>query len=98
MGGNNLLQPLMTMVKEGLNLPSDANTEMIESAIKENPSVLFEIFTAIQSPEKVKILNSNVEVFATEFPRIIKTIKELNPNAEIMIQTVYNPFYDSKEF
>ena len=98
MGGNNLLQPLMTMVKEGLNLPSDANTEMIESVIKENQSVLFEIFTAIQSPEKVKILNSNVEVFATEFPRIIKTIKELNPNAEIMIQTVYNPFYDSKEF
>ena len=97
MGGNNLLQPLMTMVKEGLNLPSDANTEMIESVIKENQSVLFEIFTAIQSPEKVKILNSNVEVFATEFPRIIKTIKELNPNAEIMIQTVYNPFYDSKE-
>lgn len=52
----------------------------------------------LQSPEKVKILNSNVEVFATEFPQIIKTIKELNPNAEIMIQTVYNLFYDSKEF
>lgn len=52
MGGNNLLQPLMTMVKEGLNLPSDANTEMIESAIKENLSVLFEIFTAITKSRK----------------------------------------------
>ena len=42
----------MIMVKEGLNLPSDANTEMIESAIKENLSVLFEIFTAITKSRK----------------------------------------------
>jgi len=99
MGGNNLLQPLLGLIKEGLKLPSDADAKIIELAIKNNPNAFVEIFTDLKNnPENAQILKYNLEVFATEFPQIINTIKTLNPNTEIIIQTVYNPFNDAKEF
>lgn len=44
------------------------------------------------SPEFVTNLNSGIAKFETEFPQIIDSIKEINPDATIIVQTVYNPY------
>ena len=97
MGGNNLLQPLMKMMKEGLGLDSNATGIELQEAIKNNQNALTILGTSLQNPQIAQSLYSKVELFTKEFPEIIKYIKTLNPNAEIIIQTIYNPLHDVKE-
>ena len=97
MGGNNLLQPLINIVKEGLGLDADATVIDLQQAIIKNPNALSILATSLKDPGVAKSLYSKAELFAKEFPDIIKVIKGLNPNAEIMIQTIYNPLHDVKE-
>jgi len=97
MGGNNLLQPLMEMMKKGLGLDSSATGIQLQEAMKNNPNSLTILATSLQNPQIVQSLSSKVELFTKEFPEIINIIKTLNPNAEIMIQTIYNPLNDVKE-
>ena len=88
MGGNNLLQPLINIVKEGLGLDADATVIDLQQAIIKNPNALSILATSLKDPGVAKSLYSKAELFAKEFPEIIKVIKGLNSNAEIMIQTI----------
>ena len=97
MGGNNLLQPLMEMMKKGLGLDSNATGIELQEAMKKNPNALSILATSLQNLQVTQSLSEKVKLFAEEFPEIIKVIKELNPNAEIIIQTVYNPLHDVKD-
>jgi hypothetical protein len=97
MGGNNLLQPLMKMMKEGLGLDVNATGIELQEAMKNNPNALAILGTSLQNPQIVQSLSWKVELFTKEFPEIINIIKRLNPNAEIIIQTIYNPLHDVKE-
>ena len=97
MGGNNLLQPLINIVKEGLGLDADATVIDLQQAIIKNPNALSILATSLKDTGLAQSLYSKAELFAEEFPEIVKVIRGLNPNAEIMIQTIYNPLYDVKE-
>ena len=97
MGGNNLLQPLMEMMKKGLGLDANATGIELKEAMKKNPNALSILATSLQNPQVTQSLSEKVKLFAEEFPEIIKVIKVLNPNAEIIIQTVYNPLHDVKD-
>jgi|GEM_PF-877120 len=48
--------------------------------------------STVFTSEMMKKLLSGVERFKTEFPKIIEKIKEINPDAVIVVQTVYNPY------
>lgn len=97
-GGNDLFQPLMNIMKQALNLNSDATSEEVQEAIKNNSNALVNICTQLQNSETSEILKNQLEIFSTKFPQIVNTIKALNPNAKIMIQTIYNPLNDSNKF
>lgn len=44
------------------------------------------------SPDLIAQLTEGIAVFENDFPVIIETIKEINPDAQIIVQTVYNPY------
>ena len=91
-GGNNLLNPLMTTIKRALNLEDTATTEQVQQALLMNQDVLIKIYKQFQNPEIIKLFSDEITSFAVEFPQIIQNIKTLNPNATMIVQTVYNPF------
>jgi len=97
MGGNNLLQPLMDMMKNGLGLDSSATRTDLQEAMQKNPNSLKLLGTYLQNPQVVESLSKEVKLFGEEFAAIMQIITTLNPNAEIMVQTIYNPLHDVKE-
>lgn len=90
-GGNNILGPLMTTIKRALNLEDTATSEQVQQALLTNQDVLIKIYQQFQNPETIKLFSDEITSFAVEFPEIIKNIKTLNPNAPMVVQTVYNP-------
>jgi Lysophospholipase L1 and related esterases len=54
--------------------------------------VAVEDMAELFSPDLMKQFTAGAESFKTEFPEIIAKIKKLNPDAVIVVQTVYNPF------
>lgn len=84
-GGNNVLKSILESLYSNL----DINEMELENYEEEE-------FDAVIS----KLLNSDniktdilkeIDVFESELPKIIEKIKKLSPNAEIYVNTVYNP-------
>ena len=60
MGGNNLLQPLMEMMKKGLGLDSNATGIELQEAMKKNPNALSILATSLQNPQVTQSLSEKV--------------------------------------
>lgn len=82
-GGNNILNVIMN------NLYSNIDSESLEEYDEE----MFEAIVSeyLNSDEKNLEVINEIEVFEKDFTNIIKQIKKLSPDADIYINTVYNP-------
>jgi len=63
MGGNNLLQPLMDMMKESLGLDPSATGIELQEAMQKNPNSLTLLGTSLQNPQVVESLSQKVKLF-----------------------------------
>ncbi len=80
-GGNNILNPILKNLNIDETILQNCDEEQFDSIISEY----------LNSEEiKTEILNE-VNKFSKDFPNIIKKIKKLAPEAEIYVNTVYNP-------
>lgn len=80
-GGNNILNPILKNLNIDETILQNCDEEKFDSIISEY----------LNSEEiKTEILNE-VNKFSKDFPNIIKKIKKLAPEAEIYVNTVYNP-------
>ena len=94
-GGNNILNAILDNLKIDESILKDCDEEKFDSIISEY----------LNSEEiKTEILNE-VNKFSKDFPNIIKKIKKLAPEADIYVNTIYNPinkkcniydFFDNK--
>ena len=82
-GGNNILNVIMN------NLYSNIDSESLEEYDEE----MFEAIVSeyLNSDEKNLEVINEIEVFEKDFTNIIKQIKKLSPDADVYINTVYNP-------
>ena len=96
-GGNHLLRPLMTTIKQALDLKDTKTTKEVQKSLLMDKEVLVKIYRQFENPETTKLFESELTNFAVEFPQIIQNIKALNSNATMVVQTVYNPFDKSTE-
>ena len=76
MGGNNLLQPLMEMMKKGLGLDSNATGIELQEAMKKNPELAKSFLAGIE----------NGSIKYSDY----KDINEMIDSAEKIINDVYN--------
>lgn len=102
-GGNNLLGPLIAAI------PALAQAFGVETS---KPGFEAELAAAIKvamenEPDETNMilqqllfthLAQGVETFAADFPMIINKLKTLAPNAEIFVNTIYNPFDEQDPF
>ncbi len=86
-GGNNLLQPFITALTAKLGKdPTTVSSVELNMAIA---SLLLDP-TALRGIQSQMTLG--VGSFISEFPTIISALKAINPNATIIVQTIYNPY------
>ena len=80
-GGNNILNAVLENLRVDESILKNCDEEKFDSIISEY----------LNSEEiKTEILNE-VNKFSKDFPNIIKKIKKLAPEAEIYVNTVFNP-------
>ena len=80
-GGNNILNPILKNLNVDESILENYDEDKFDSLISEY----------LNSEEiKTEILNE-VNKFSKDFPNIIKNIKKLAPEADIYVNTVYNP-------
>ena len=80
-GGNNILNPILKNLNVDESILENYDEDKFDSLISEY----------LNSEEiKTEILNE-VNKFSKDFPHIIKKLKKLAPEADIYVNTVYNP-------
>lgn len=80
-GGNNILSAVLKSLNINEENLQDYDENKFDSIISEYLNI---------KEVKTEILNE-ISIFSKDFPNIIKKIKKLAPNADIYVNTVYNP-------
>ena len=87
-GGNDIMLPLIGMVESFL-----PEGKSIDTASFDELSNAGERLISGEKDSEIKSqLSARVKIFNEKFPRIIDEIKKINPKAQIVVQTIYNPF------
>ena len=84
-GGNNVLIPFAEIVLDELKALK------ITDITKASPVVLMAFMGKKLTEKQIESLMENIEMFEEEFPEIIEILNTVAPNAEIFVNTVYNP-------
>lgn len=90
-GGNNVLKPLMAWIREEFSVLGKPLSEL---SMKEIYTMVVSLLkNQVQFHELEELASEGVQRFQNkEFQEIISTIKELNPGAHLIVQTIYDPF------
>jgi len=83
-GGNNVLTPFIEM------LFNDLET-LINNTAQPSPDLLMEFFDKKMTEQQMAALMGGITVFQKDLPEIINILHTEAPNAEIFVNTVYNP-------
>lgn len=93
-GGNNVLEPITTALKVEFGLEPDATPEALEAKFEE-VGLFNALGKAKNAVDEAKLgITVGVTAFKTDYPVIIEKIKTLNPEAQLYVSTVYNPFHE----
>lgn len=97
-GSNDLLKPFSKIICDSLGSKDENETkqalkDLITSLKSSNVLAFIKIYLIINNILKNgKLFDSYVESFEENLNCIIKTIKERNPNAKIIVTNFYNPY------
>jgi len=93
-GGNNILVPFLMAMVRALDLgPLGAKTmKQIAMKFKTDKLAAVKVLKELLGQKTKDDATAGVELFRKEFPAIIAKMKEINPNAVILVHNVYNPF------
>lgn len=99
-GANNILRPAYSgLVSLAAEIDSGILTEYAKTLVgkgdKERVDAFFEkLKRTFDETELRRKLDEGLSVAKKELPQLLDKLKELAPHAEIIIQTVYNPYKD----
>ncbi|MCL2097023.1 MAG: GDSL-type esterase/lipase family protein [Oscillospiraceae bacterium] len=89
-GGNDILSPFFEISKEALGLPAGAANLELQSAVASNQNAALLVGAALMRNQADLLASAGN--FGGNLTEIIALVKAANPNAEIYVQTIYNPF------
>ncbi|MCY6355622.1 GDSL-type esterase/lipase family protein [Clostridium sp. ZS2-4] len=92
-GGNNLLSSVIKAIASKYNLNSKETNFVakLTKAVRADSKWQEKLETLQNDTELMKALNEGVKNFKADWPKIIKEINNLNPDAKIYVMTLYNP-------
>lgn len=96
-GSNDILQPFMQVVADTIGVEYSENISQDLLTWYQNADMV-ELLTAINNlntvlPNNQTILDACNNFAQNNFPTIISDIKQLNPDCEILVDNIYNPYY-----
>ncbi|MFU0828571.1 MAG: hypothetical protein ACFWTJ_13765 [Lachnoclostridium sp.] len=97
-GSNDLLKPFMGIIAEKLACDvSEIQTKLAELKANNNQLALLRIMAELNADDGTGLKNNPdlknaADAFAVNFRKIIARIKELAPNARIIVTNAYNPY------
>lgn len=93
-GGNNVLVAFLMAMIRALDLgPIGAKTmKEIAKKFRRDKLAAVKVVRELLGKKTKEDAMAGVEIFKNEFPAIISKIKEINPEAIIIVHNVYNPF------
>ncbi len=86
-GGNDLLHVLLGMLEENADTESSEESFQQEGSLNIDPLKIAQILSEL--PEKTE---EAIAGFETDFEALIVKIREINPEALVVIDTIYDPF------
>lgn len=99
-GSNDLLKPFLSIFADTLGVQGEEKElfakiqDKMSSSAKKNPLEAANMLsTAMKKLTNNSELNSACESFPDRFDKIILRINELNPEAVIYVNNIYNPYY-----
>lgn len=92
-GGNNVLGPLIEAINENLKpqLKSLGITNIATATTEQLTSIGTSLFLMTIDDAHMAKIEQGTQKFALDFPKIIKWLKTNAPNANIIVNTIYNP-------
>lgn len=97
-GGNDFLQLFFGIIRRAADFPENATFTDLQQALLNIDNLLPRLEEELAKPETGEAFKAAVELFAVNLDRIIAEIRRLNPNAKIVVQTLYNPFSGAPVF
>lgn len=85
-GGNDIMMPLLNFIENKASEGSDLSTET------DSYNVLKDIIMGVYDKEIDILLQENTKIFEENYILLISELRNINSEAEIVVQTVYNPF------
>ena len=89
-GGNDILSIFFALAKQALGLAPTASNLELQAAIESTPNAVSVIGMALLLNQSK--LTAATNAFPENLSAIVKEIKSANPDAQLIIQTIYNPF------
>jgi lysophospholipase L1-like esterase len=94
-GGNNLLGPVIASMAKlfNINPVNNPNFQLeLATAIASDPLAHQKIMAMSQEPAFTAALTAGVTTFGADWNEIVLSIRAMAPQAEIYVNTIYNPF------
>lgn len=99
-GSNDLLKPFLSTVAESAGIKGDSKTlyeelqKEMATVAKENPLKAGSILAnAVKNVQSSKELDEACVQFPQQLDTIVGRLKELNPDAILYVNNIYNPYY-----
>lgn len=90
-GSNNITLTYLTVMSEAVGIPfSGRMISAIVNTLRDNPLKAAKMLRAMTCRETKEIIQRGVDDFRAEMPLVYARVRELNPNAIIMVQTVFS--------
>lgn len=95
-GGNNVLQPLLTAMKLEFGLKEEDSNELLGLQIQKVGllTALPKLKNGIETARP--LIDEGIKAFESEFPEIISLIRSQAPDARILVSNLYNPYIGVK--
>lgn len=94
-GGNDLLHYVLGVICNALDI---SDISQIETVDYTDPAVLLSVLTALSDDTFTEKIEAIVTGFETAFIEIYQLVKEKAPDANIIFQTIYDPFDQNELF
>lgn len=94
-GGNDLLHYVLGVICDALEI---SDISQIENVDYTNPAVLLNVLTALTTDEFSSKIEAIVSSFGESFVEIYQLVRQKAPDANIIFQTIYDPFDQNELF
>lgn len=91
-GGNDLIDYFYTVIEKSLNIQGELNLESLKQINFKDIKTYENVIKYLATTDFSKMKKTTIDTFISNFSDIVEYLYNMNPNANLLFQTVFNPF------